>query len=433
MTKLRGSALVLSIGIAFGLGACTPSEEDPEPTGMAGTTGSGGTTGAGGTTGSAGTTAAGGTTGSAGTTAAGGTTGSGGTTGTGGTTGAAGTKGAAGTGAAGTGAAGTGAAGTGEAGTGAAGTGAVLPPKPTGPSAGCGQAPPQNDTNTKFVLHEVMNIAVNPIYAPGGAEAEASGKYNYTLRPYGVRLPNNYDPTKRYAVSFGGGGCGGSASGFASGPNGGLTIGPNPNTEVIQVGLAYIGGCFDDGGPAINNRNDTPEEPYFRAVLDQVEKDYCIDKSKVYVVGFSSGAWEAYTLGCAVGDRIRGIAAVEGGMRAVRPPCKGPVAAYLMAGTNDTENPIGPLPETDGAYKRLGSPGSGPGRDDLLKRNGCGTSTATTMFDPAYPLCKKYTGCPAAYPVIWCELPVGHGSSTSGGINYSPGPMWPFLSTLPAP
>jgi hypothetical protein len=46
----------------------------------------------------------------------------------------------------------------------------------------------------------------------------------------------------------------------------------------------------------------------------------------------------------------------------------------------------------------------------------------------------KYTGCPAAYPVIWCPLPgVGHNDSTYNGVNYSPGPMWGVLGSLPPP
>ena len=60
------------------------------------------------------------------------------------------------------------------------------------------------------------------------------------------------------------------------------------------------------------------------------------------------------------------------------------------------------------------------------------------MYDPSYPACVKYTGCPAAYPVVWCPLPgAGHNDSSTGGVNYSPGSvkgdplMWKFLSTLP--
>jgi polyhydroxybutyrate depolymerase len=300
------------------------------------------------------------------------------------------------------------------------------------------------DSSTKAVVRVVKITGLDPVYlGPAGAiyvkkNIAMEEPYNYTNRPYGLRLPKNYDPTKAYPVTFGGGGCGGAAAGYTGG--GGLQIDNTGST--IQIGLQMMNGCFDDGGPGIDNRTDTPEQPYFRAVLADVEAHYCVDKSRVFVSGYSSGGWEAYTLGCAAGDVIRGISADEGGMRNARPPCTGPVAAVLVAGTADTENPIGPLdpnnPADTGAINRLGSYGSAPGRDDLLKRNGCvGTNTtAIGAFDATYTQCVSYTGCPAKYPVIWCALPgVGHNNSSypAGGPNYSPGLMWKVLGSLPAP
>jgi polyhydroxybutyrate depolymerase len=311
--------------------------------------------------------------------------------------------------------------------------GSVANMLPHGKSTGCTMPPPPGDSATKFTLHEIDVPGVGAAYLAGGMYAETSGPYNFGHRPFSVRLPTNYDPAKAYAVSFGGGGCGGSAMGFASNPGGGLRIAPNGNTEVIEVGLSYMGGCFNDGGPSIGNATDTPEYPYFKAVLADVEAKFCVDRAKVFVVGFSSGGWEAFTLGCAAANLVRGIGTEEGGMRAHRPMCTGPVAALMVAGTADTENPIGPLMPTDSAYKRLDSPGSGPGKDDILMRNGC-VGTATTQWDPAYPACLKYTGCPAAFPVVWCPLEgVGHNNSTYMNVNYSPGGMWKFLSSLPEP
>jgi poly(3-hydroxybutyrate) depolymerase len=324
---------------------------------------------------------------------------------------------------------------------GVTGTGGISGgPKPKGMSAGCGMAPNAADSSTKAGLKEVHITGLNAVYiGPAGTEYVHNNiaqeePYNYTFRPYGFRLPKNYDPSKPYAVTFGGGGCGGAAKGYTGG--GGLQIDNTGST--IQIGLQMMNGCFDDGGPAISNRNDTPELPYFLAVLADVEAHYCVDLARVFVSGYSSGGWEAYTLGCAAGDVIRGISADEGGMRMVRPPCKGPVAAVLVAGTADTENPIGPLNPAVmadlGAINRLGSLGSAPGRDDLLQRNGCigNATTAIGAFDATYTQCVSYTGCPAAYPVIWCALPgVGHNNSSYGGVNYSPGPMWKVLGSLP--
>jgi hypothetical protein len=78
----------------------------------------------------------------------------------------------------------------------------------------------------------------------------------------------------------------------------------------------------------------------------------------------------------------------------------------------------------------LDSYGSAPARDDVLARNGC-LGTATAPFDPKFPVCLKYTGCPEAYPVVWCELPIpSHAVTGYNNVNYASA-MWPFLTGLP--
>jgi poly(3-hydroxybutyrate) depolymerase len=185
--------------------------------------------------------------------------------------------------------------------------------------------------------------------------------------------------------------------------------------------------------------------------LAQVEAAFCVDRGRVFVGGFSSGAWEAFTLGCGGADAIRGIVTDEGGWRNHQPPCTGPVAALMVAGELDSENPIGPLvmgmayapaqmsvQAVNNNIQSEDSFGSAPGRDAILSRNGC-IGTATATHDPNYPDCQQYTGCPAEYPVVWCPLPsAAHNTSSDNGINYSPGSvqndplMWSFLSKLPA-
>jgi poly(3-hydroxybutyrate) depolymerase len=259
-----------------------------------------------------------------------------------------------------------------------------------------------------------------------------------------VRLPKGYDPTKAYPVVLGGGGCGGNAENFASNPGGGYQPGDSTGLT-IQVGLSYLNGCFNDGGRvfANNNRLDTPEVPYVRQVIAEVEANYCVDKSLVFESGTSSGGWESFTTGCGAADVIRAIGPVSGGLRLHRPPCTGPQASIMVEGLGDTANPIGPIMPIDG---NLDSPGSAAARDEILKRNGCvkpdfvfeysDTTTKQgnaphTSWDPAYPMCVKYTGCPEAYPVVWCALQGGHQVDNSGGVNYKNG-IWKFFSSLPA-
>lgn len=268
-----------------------------------------------------------------------------------------------------------------------------------------------------FTKRDIAVVGVDPAFV----SAHPAHGGTWTARTYYVRLPVGYDPNKPYPLSIGGGGCGNTDG--TSGASGGLAALPKGQKEAIQIGLNYMypenaGACFAD------DYVDTPDLPYFDSLLAQVEEDYCVDRDRVFVDGFSSGAWETYLLGCARAGVVRGIGTAEGGLRLHRPSCSGSgVAAILVAGTNDTENPIGPLttPKND-------SYGSAPARDDVLARNGC-VGTATIPWDPAFPACVKYTGCPPAYPVVWCPIDAGH---TDGGDLSRQG-FWKFWSALPEP
>jgi hypothetical protein len=427
------------------------------PTGTGGA--AGGATGTGGsvtgTGGSGGTpTGTGGATGTGGSvTGAGGT---GGATGTGGSGGAMGTGGATGTGGSG----GTGVGGS----TGTGGSGALTKTLPTGMSAGCGMSPPAGDNSGGFKIHNlavpacgtgaITSKCVAPLFAPGGRLEEKNGAYSFVARNYAVQLPTNYDVNKAYPLMVGGGGCGGGPSESGGGYNAGQGAG-----DAIRIGLSYTSmqslGCFADGGNscAITAADDaacvnTPEAPYFYAMLADVESKYCIDKSKVYLGGYSSGGWETYTLGCLAADVIRGILPVNGGLRNHRAACTGPIPALMVTGANDPDNPVGPLvPGTayapgmltsamvDADIASLDSNGSAPARDEILTRNGC-IGNATAPYDAAFPLCMKYTGCPVKYPVVWCSVTgAGHQNLSYMGVNYYPSTgansvTWNFLKNL---
>jgi polyhydroxybutyrate depolymerase len=275
-------------------------------------------------------------------------------------------------------------------------------------------------------------------------------------RNYAVQLPTNYNNMTAYPLMIGGGGCGGGPTESGGGYDAGQGAG-----DAIRIGLSYTSsqslGCFADGGNscAITPADDpacvnTPEVPYFYAMLADVEAKYCIDKSKVYLGGYSSGGWETYTLGCAAADVIRGILPVNGGLRRNRPACTGPIPALMVTGANDPDNPVGPLvmdmayapgnltaTQVNTAIASLDSYGSAPARDDILARNGC-MGNATAPYDATnYPLCMKYTGCPVNYPVVWCSVTgAGHQGLKYNNITYYPSTganslTWKFLTSLP--
>jgi hypothetical protein len=316
-------------------------------------------------------------------------------------------------------------------------------------SAGCGKTPAGANsteyTNHRFPLQpcaactvpDCPKDCIAPPFAPGGRNAQKSANgETFVDRDFAIRLPDNYDPNHAYPVFYGGSGCGTSAVPPIHGP--GFEV---PGEGVaIRVGLQQVVSdpfsCFADGAircsPNIANVADCkngPEIPYFRAVQKWVEDNTCVDLGMEFVGGSSSGAWEALLAGCASADTVRGTFSVAGGLRENRWACNGPSAAFMIVSTPDQANPVGPLPQIFTAEDTFGS---APARDELLARNGC-VGTATAPYDAKYPDCVKYTGCPAAYPVVWCELPNGNHTQTNyENVNYA-NAIVPFLLGLPPP
>jgi hypothetical protein len=347
---------------------------------------------------------------------------------------------------------GTGGAGAGPdaSGDGAGGAGGQPGKGRTGmKSAGCGKMPMGANstgyTNHRFPLQPCAACTVPncpkeciaPPFAPGGRNAQRSANgETFVDRDFSILLPTGYDPTHAYPVFYGGSGCGTAAVPPIRGP--GFEV---PGEAVaIRVGLQQVVSdplsCFADGAircsPNIANVADCkngPEIPYFRAVQKWVEENTCVDLGMEFVGGSSSGAWEALLAGCGSADTVRGTFSVAGGLRENRWACNGPSAAFMIVSTPDQANPVGPLPKIFTAEDTFGA---APARDELLTRNGCVGKT-TAPYDPKYPLCVKYTGCPAAYPVVWCEFPNGnHTQTNTNGVNYASA-IVPFLLGLPPP
>jgi hypothetical protein len=316
-------------------------------------------------------------------------------------------------------------------------------------SAGCGKMPTDANsngyTNHRFPLQPCAACTVPncpsdciaPPFAPGGRNAQKSANgETFVDRDFAIQLPQGYDPNHAYPVFYGGSGCGTQAVPPIKGP--GFEV---PGEAVaIRVGLQQVVSdpfsCFADGAircsPNIANVADCkngPEIPYFRAVQKWVEENTCVDLGLEFVGGSSSGAWEALLAGCGSADTVRGTFSVAGGLRENRWACSGPSAAFMIVSTPDQANPVGPLTKIFTAEDTFGS---APARDELLTRNGCLGKT-TAPYDPKYPRCVKYTDCPAAYPVVWCELPNGQHTQTNyENVNYA-NAIVPFLLGLPSP
>jgi hypothetical protein len=278
---------------------------------------------------------------------------------------------------------------------------------------------------------------IAPLFVPGGRDAQMTPNgETFVARDFTVEIPANYQVDHPSPVIYGANGCGPAppqmGAGFSvSGENNMIKVG------LQQVSLPSVGMCFADGGirctPDIANVADCvngPEIPYLLAVISWVEDNFCVDLGAEFVIGGSSGAWEALLAGCAAADKVRGTYSAAGGLREHRWACDGPSAAFMIVSDVDTNNPVGPLSMLDTIEDTYGAV---PARDEILARNGCVGKT-TAPYDPKYPACVKYTGCPAAYPVVWCEFAGGsHDNPNYNGVDYSVAVVPFFMGLPPAP
>jgi polyhydroxybutyrate depolymerase len=92
--------------------------------------------------------------------------------------------------------------------------------------------------------------------------------------------------------------------------------------------VAYLG----SGPPAWK---DPSNVAYIAAEIRALLARYRIDSRRVYVTGFSAGAYIAYFVGCRLSSLVAGIAAVSGAMAPQRCRPSRPVSELTLSGTHD--------------------------------------------------------------------------------------------------
>lgn len=247
-----------------------------------------------------------------------------------------------------------------------------------------------------------------------------NGQPKVRQRTYFVRLPTGYDPTKAYRVVYLGPGCGGNTASDV------LRLYTYSMTDAILVAimpLPEFGACFDESVNSV-------EYPFFDAVHKKVESSFCVDPSRQFYAGFSTGARLGFMLNCAFPDVLRATSSIQGGLPPL-PMCKKhPIAMFTVSDTLETGNPYSEgVKAAQGVFAQNGCTGTFM---TPMPPVGCGA--ACTPYDTmAMPLnantpnCVKYVGCPADYPVIFCT------SQGAGHITYEPWSdqaLWTFFKSF---
>lgn len=159
---------------------------------------------------------------------------------------------------------------------------------------------------------------------------------------------------------------------------------------------------------------------FVNALIDAVGRAACVDLDRVFVVGHSLGAYFANDVACSMGDRIRAVASVAGGLQG--DGCVGGAAAMLIHHPAD---------------RLVNIAAGGVARDTFLSANGL-------LAEPPVPVeigplarlrCERHGDTNAANPVVWC--PRDDATTPRGGQDHH---TWPagaasaiasFFTSLP--
>lgn len=212
-------------------------------------------------------------------------------------------------------------------------------------------------------------------------------------RTYHLFVPRSYDSARAYPLIFRWHGMGG------DGVSGGLGIEQVAGDAALVVGADGLEQRWAEA-------NRAQDIALFDAMLTELGARYCIDLSRVYSYGFSSGGAFTNELACARAHVLRASAAIAS--RPAKSACSGATATWLLHDVNDDAVPIA-----------LGY----DARDRALSQNGC-SGTA----EPAEDGCVVYRDCRAGEPVVWCETK-GYGHDIRG--DYAPAVVWRFFMGLP--
>ncbi len=203
-------------------------------------------------------------------------------------------------------------------------------------------------------------------------------KLNGTERNFITVIPDNYIQTQKYPIIFA----------IHGRTNTNSYLRTYLGVEEAAQGKAFI--IYPDGrqpGGVWKDQNDKNDKIRDFALFDRLVIEfgnkYCIDLDRVYVVGYSLGAWFTNSLSCVRGDIIRAIGTIGGGT--TKNTCRGTVNALTMHNPKDNLSLYGE------ALMNI---------DQKISQNKC--STEKMPVEPAKFNCESYLSCSPDGEFIFC-------------------------------
>ena len=210
---------------------------------------------------------------------------------------------------------------------------------------------------------------------PAGGEIIVADQYIFTFPP-------TYDGTTPMPVVFGFHGANNTNVSFRNTDAG--TKGTDFEKLYVMAYVKSIGTNWTQNLNANFGR--------FDAVYTELSTKHCIDTSRVFAMGHSSGAQFSSSLVCRPDARLRAVAPVSAGT--TNGNCRG-IPALLIHGTRDTAR---------------GTSNGAEHVAQFVMRNGCATNSAvfnvpncnSRQSGSVTPGCIEYQSC-GANPTVWCS------------------------------
>jgi polyhydroxybutyrate depolymerase len=211
-----------------------------------------------------------------------------------------------------------------------------------------------------------------------------------TTRQYFLVAPDSYDPATPLPILIGLHGINGSPASFRDQFLFGALA-----SEYKYVGIFPLGwGDEVNSNPTWNsgscclsamvaNINDVE---FIQAIIQEVNKNYFVDESRIWAVGFSAGGMMAYKLACDLASVVTAIGVVSGTL--MQDPCSpvAPVSIIHLHGDLDDAIPIlgggqyNAPPVRGGVLTSAGMFGCTPSQDDPIEMNAIESSSWSCSY-----------------------------------------------------
>jgi len=254
-------------------------------------------------------------------------------------------------------------------------------------SAGCGK--------TRTLQNGTININF------GGA-----------ARNYILRVPDAYDNNRPYRLVFAFAESGASAMSVASRNYFTLAnLDTSKSTIFVAPDAANGQGSWSKSDVELTDQ-----------ILEDIENDLCIDKTRIFATGFSFGGAMCLALACNRADVFRGVAFFSGAD--LTGSCTGtltkPIAYYASQASGDSSGD--PMPNS-GRVKQA----------QFAAVNGCMPEPNATTFPAAGQphTCTDYKGCSEGHPTKYCVFNGAHGwepKDPGQSMSWNAPEAWKFIT-----